>query len=66
MASTARALGDALKVATRALAGPERDLGAGDLEVAVLSRSNGRRCFQRLSDEQVAVLLADAPAEPPA
>ena len=59
-------LGDVLKVATRALAGPERDLGADDLEVAVLSRSNGRRCFQRLSDEQVAVLLADAPAEPPA
>ncbi len=59
-------LGDVLKVATRALAGPERDLGADDLEVAVLSRSNGRRCFQRLSDDQVAVLLADAPAEPPA
>ena len=26
--------------------------------VAVLSRSTGRRCFQRLSDEQVAGLLA--------
>ena len=51
-------LGDALKVATQALAGPERTLGSDDLEVAVLSRSNGRRCFQRLSDEQVAELLA--------
>jgi proteasome alpha subunit len=51
-------LGDALKVATQALAGPERTLGSDDLEVAVLSRSNGRRCFRRLSDEQVAELLA--------
>jgi proteasome alpha subunit len=51
-------LGDALKVAVQALAGPERNLTSDDLEVAVLSRSNGRRCFQRLSDEQVAGLLA--------
>jgi proteasome alpha subunit len=51
-------LGDALKVATRGLAGPERNLSADDLEVAVLSRSNGRRCFRRLSDEQVGELLA--------
>jgi proteasome alpha subunit len=51
-------LGDALKVAMQALAGPERNLTSDDLEVAVLSRSNGRRCFQRLSDEQVAGLLA--------
>ncbi len=32
-------------------------LQAGDLEVAVLSRSNGRRCFNRLSDDEVSSLL---------
>ena len=29
-----------------------------DLEVALLARGNGRRCFRRLTDEQVAALLA--------
>jgi hypothetical protein len=41
-------------------------LTADDLEVAVLSRMNGRRCFQRLSDAQVADILAAAPPPPPA
>ncbi|MFN8022530.1 MAG: proteasome subunit alpha [Acidimicrobiales bacterium] len=50
-------LGGAVKAATTALSGPDRSLSADDLEVAVLSRSNGRRCFRRLSDEQVAGLL---------
>jgi proteasome alpha subunit len=48
----------ALKVATAALAGAERTLTAGDFEVAVLSRRNGRRCFKRLTDQQVADALA--------
>ncbi|MDO9174819.1 MAG: proteasome subunit alpha [Actinomycetota bacterium] len=52
-------LGAAVKEATKALSGPDRTLAAGDLEVAVLSRSNGRRCFRRLSDEVVAEALAD-------
>src|SRR4051795_12984763 len=56
-------LGDALAVATRALAGPERNLGADDLEVAVLSRSNGRRCFRRLSDERGGELLSASAAD---
>ncbi|MCW2799593.1 MAG: Proteasome endopeptidase complex, partial [Aeromicrobium sp.] len=51
-------LGAAVRAAVAALAGPERTLTADDLEIAVLSRSNGRRCFQRLSDEDVATHLA--------
>ncbi len=48
----------ALRAAVTALAGPDRTLGADDLEVAVLARSNGRRCFRRLSDAEVGELLA--------
>jgi len=48
----------AVKIATAALSVPDRSLGAGDLEVAVLARSNGRRCFRRLDDEAVAAALS--------
>ena len=51
-------LGAALVAATSALSGPDRTLKAEDLEVAVLARSNGRRCFRRLADDEVAALLA--------
>jgi len=51
-------LDDALKSATAALSGPDRTLAADDLEVAVLSRLNGRRCFKRLTDAAVAASLA--------
>jgi proteasome alpha subunit len=51
-------LAGAVSLATQSLAGPERTLTAADLEVAVLSRSNGRRAFRRLDDDAVAVLLA--------
>jgi proteasome alpha subunit len=51
-------LGAALVAATSALSGPDRTLKAEDLEVAVLARSNGRRCFRRLTDDEVAALLA--------
>jgi proteasome alpha subunit len=47
----------AVKTATAALCGPDRTLAAADLEVAVLSRLNGRRCFKRLSDDAVAAAL---------
>jgi proteasome alpha subunit len=49
----------ALRAAVVALAGTDRTLAADDLEVAVLSRSNGRRCFRRLPDEVVAAAIAD-------
>jgi proteasome alpha subunit len=50
-------LPEALRSAVGALAGPERTLGAGDLEVAVLAEGNGRRAFRRIVDDQLATLL---------
>ena len=47
-------LRDAVRVAVGALAGPDRTLAPDDLEVAMLARSNGRRAFRRLDDNQVA------------
>ena len=51
-------LSAALKAATAALAGPDRSLAAGDLEVATLSRANGRRAFRRVQNGELALLLA--------
>jgi proteasome alpha subunit len=51
-------LAGALRAATAALAGPDRTLEAGDLEVATLSRGNGRRTFRRIQEEELAQLLA--------
>ena len=51
-------LADAVKAATHALAGPDRTLEPRELEVAVLARSNGRRAFRRIDDEELAGLLA--------
>jgi len=51
-------LGDALRTARAALAGPDRTLEASALEVAVLSRTHGRRAFRRLDGEPLASLLA--------
>ena len=51
-------LGAALRAAVKALAGPERTLGGGDLEVAHLARSNGRRAFKRIVDGELEQLLA--------
>ena len=50
-------LADALKAATSAMAGPDRTLAADDLEVAVLSRANGRRAFRLVEGEELAGLL---------
>jgi proteasome alpha subunit len=47
----------ALRAAVGALAGPDRTLTAPDLEVAVLSRSNGRRAFRRIEDDELTSLL---------
>ena len=51
-------LAPAVQAATAALAGPDRRLGPDDLEGAVLSRSNGRRCFRRFADSELATLLS--------
>ena len=55
-------LGEAVRAAVTALSGPDRTLLADDLEVALLVRSESRRCFKRLTDEEVGALLAEADA----
>lgn len=50
-------LSTAMSLATTALAGPDRTLRCEDLEVAVLRRGDERRCFARISDEEVESLL---------
>lgn len=52
-------LAGAIKVASRALSGPERTLVADDLEVAILRRNGARRAFARLDDAEVERLLAN-------
>lgn len=47
----------AVRLGTTALSGPDRSIAPADLEVAVLSRTNGRRCFQRVSEESLTTLL---------
>jgi proteasome alpha subunit len=59
-------LSEALRVAAGALAGPDRTLGAADLEVALLDRAGARRCFRRLDDDEVASLLGPPPLAAPA
>jgi proteasome alpha subunit len=58
-------LGEGLVVATAALAGPERTLTAGDLEVAVLERDGGRRAFRRIELEELAGMLPEPPPDAP-
>jgi proteasome alpha subunit len=43
----------AIKIGVSALAGPDREIQPTDLEVAELARTNGRRCFHRLSIEDL-------------
>ena len=54
----------ALRCAVDALAGPERALGPDDLEVAVLDRRLGRRCFRRMEMAEIGSLLGDTAPEP--
>ena len=51
-------LAEALKACASALAGEDRTLGAGDLEVGILSATNGRRAFRRIEDDELARLLS--------
>ena len=48
---------DALRAARQALAGPDRELEAASLEVAILSRVEDQRAFRRFEDSEVAELL---------
>ncbi|MEZ5237378.1 MAG: proteasome subunit alpha [Acidimicrobiales bacterium] len=56
----------ALQLAVSALAGPERTLTGDDLEVAVLERDGGRRCFRRLTDPEVDAIIGGQDPPPPA
>ena len=51
-------LGAAVRLGMSALAGPDRTIDAGELEVAVLERGHGRRCFHRLTESELTAALA--------
>jgi proteasome alpha subunit len=51
-------LAGVVRLGVSALAGPDRELPTTELEVATLSRGNGRRCFARVADTDVAVMLS--------
>ncbi|MGA9275557.1 proteasome subunit alpha [Ilumatobacter sp.] len=53
-------LSTAVRTGVSVLAGDDREIPSGDLEVAVLSRGNGRRCFHRVPGPDVDVLLTDS------
>jgi proteasome alpha subunit len=55
---TVQPLGQTLKDAVAALAGPDRTLPTSDLEVGILEDRGSRRTFLRLSDEQINELLS--------
>jgi proteasome alpha subunit len=61
-------LGDGIGVSVASLAGEERTLSADDLEVAILSRTNGRRAFRRIEGDELTALVPTptAPTAPPA
>jgi proteasome alpha subunit len=50
-------LTNAVQIAVTALAGPDRELTADDLEAAVLERSMARRSFRRIERPDLAVML---------
>ena len=56
-----RDLGEAIRAAVRALGGPDRSLTSTDLEVALLSRQNGRRTFRRVTNGELDAVLAGDP-----
>jgi proteasome alpha subunit len=53
-------LTDGLAAAVAALAGPDRQLTAAELEVAVLSRNHGRRAFRRIDGDELDALVPPA------
>ena len=51
-------LKESIKLTNQALSGPEKSFSADELEVALLSRGNGRRAFSRIEGEELNGLLA--------
>jgi len=58
-------LEEAVRACARCLAGPDRSLGADDLEVGVLASANGRRAFRRIEGDELNALLGVAPVDAP-
>ena len=52
-------LAAATKLGTSALSGSEREIPVNELEVAILRRGSGRRCFARLTDAEVTALFQE-------
>ena len=50
-------LASAVRLGASALAGPDRELPTTELEIAALSRGNGRRCFHRVTEADVESML---------
>ena len=51
-------LEEIIKLTTEALSGPDRNFSHDELEIAILSRGNGRRAFNRIEGEELNRLLA--------
>jgi proteasome alpha subunit len=52
-------LGAAVRLGVAALGGDEREIPVTELEVALLRRGSGRRCFARVSDAEVTALFQE-------
>jgi len=50
-------LAGAVRIGVDVLGGDDREIPADDLEVAELSRTNGRRCFRRVEGDELAAIL---------
>jgi proteasome alpha subunit len=50
-------LAAAVRLGVSALGGPDREIPVSELEVAMLRRGTGRRCFARLTDAEVTALF---------
>ncbi|HET9093068.1 MAG TPA: proteasome subunit alpha [Acidimicrobiales bacterium] len=59
-------LAEAVSHCVEALAGPDRTLGSGELEAAVLEEGPDRRAFRRLRNGELAELLGEGGEAPPA
>ena len=51
-------LKESIKLTTEALSGPDKNFSSNELEVALLSRGNGRRAFTRIEGDELNELLA--------
>ncbi len=50
-------LAGAVRLGVSSLAGPDRELPPTELEIGALSRGNGRRCFHRITDDDIIEIL---------